>query len=168
MKQMLLDIKSKHWNKHKKEVIAAAYQAMIYHTWKARNWKTFQQRIFKEEDVLRQIKKELVHRIEMLNSSKQAYSSRVFIKRLLCIYNDTCKQVIVETLLLMLLLRGRAFFRCIDWIVNDTFTWLPKKCTHPNDCDCDRSYEYLEVPKKKFTDIFKDCQCTIPKIHEWY
>lgn len=32
MKQMLQDIKSKHWKKHKKEAIAAACQAMIYHT----------------------------------------------------------------------------------------------------------------------------------------
>lgn len=85
MKQMLLDIKCKHWKKHKKEVIATTCEAMLYHNRRARSWKNFQHRTIKAEDVTSQIKEELVHKMEMLDSSKKAYNRKVCIRRLLCI-----------------------------------------------------------------------------------
>ncbi|KAJ8535652.1 hypothetical protein K7X08_023372 [Anisodus acutangulus] len=33
--------KGKHWPQFKKEVLAAIWSAMIYHTWRARNWRLF-------------------------------------------------------------------------------------------------------------------------------
>ncbi|XP_069151115.1 uncharacterized protein [Solanum lycopersicum] len=37
IQQVLKNIKKKHWRKFQKEVIAACYGAMLYHTWHARN-----------------------------------------------------------------------------------------------------------------------------------
>lgn len=65
--------------------MAAICGAILYHTWRARNWKIFQRRTVQSTDIVTQIKEETVHRIEMLNSSKRAYRSRGFIHRILCL-----------------------------------------------------------------------------------
>jgi len=48
-----------------KEVIAALWGAMVYHIWKARNWKQFKGTNIQHADIVRDITREIVARIEM-------------------------------------------------------------------------------------------------------
>ncbi|KAH0769592.1 hypothetical protein KY290_013573 [Solanum tuberosum] len=59
-KQVLLEIRRKHWKAIQKEIIAAVWGAMIYHTWRARNWKLFKGRTVHTNSVIKQIKEEIV------------------------------------------------------------------------------------------------------------
>ncbi|KAH0695980.1 hypothetical protein KY289_013462 [Solanum tuberosum] len=43
VKEVMLKIKRKKWKQFQKQVIAASWGAMIYHTWRARNWKIFKE-----------------------------------------------------------------------------------------------------------------------------
>ncbi|KAH0640651.1 hypothetical protein KY285_037237 [Solanum tuberosum] len=56
-------IRKKHWKKFKKEVIAALWGAMVYHVWKARNWKHFKGTSIQHADIVGNITRE----IEFLN-----------------------------------------------------------------------------------------------------
>lgn len=62
-KQVLLEIRRKHWKAIQKEIIAAVWGAMIYHTWRARNWKLFKGRTVHTNSVIKQIKKEMLQRL---------------------------------------------------------------------------------------------------------
>ncbi|WMV56909.1 hypothetical protein MTR67_050294 [Solanum verrucosum] len=82
--RMLDKIKVKHWVQFKKEIMAAICGAALYHTWRARNWKKFKGRNVHTEEVVLQIKKEVIGRLSLLNKSKQAHKCRDFIQHLLC------------------------------------------------------------------------------------
>ncbi|WMV22135.1 hypothetical protein MTR67_015520 [Solanum verrucosum] len=71
-------IKKKHWKKFKKEVVAALWGAMVYHIWKARNWKQFKGVSLQYSDMVKEITREIVGRIEMYKDSKRAIRSRSF------------------------------------------------------------------------------------------
>lgn len=75
MNQMLISIRMKHRKKIKKQVMAAICGAIVYHTWRSRNWNIFRQRIIKK-DVISLIKEETIHRIELLKKLKKANRSR--------------------------------------------------------------------------------------------
>ncbi|KAK4733827.1 hypothetical protein R3W88_008088 [Solanum pinnatisectum] len=59
IKQVLERIKRKHWKQFQKETIAALCGAILYHTWRARNWKKFKGKHVHTEEVVSQIKKRL-------------------------------------------------------------------------------------------------------------
>jgi len=82
--RMLDKIKVKHWVQFKKEIMAAICGAVLYHTWRARNWKKFKGRNVHTEEVVLQIKKEVIGRLSLLNKSKKAHKCRDFIQHLLC------------------------------------------------------------------------------------
>ncbi|KAH0688896.1 hypothetical protein KY289_016254 [Solanum tuberosum] len=50
--RMLEKIKVKHWVQFKKEIMAAICGAVLYHTWRARNWKKFKGRNVHTEELL--------------------------------------------------------------------------------------------------------------------
>ncbi|XP_070049962.1 uncharacterized protein [Nicotiana tomentosiformis] len=58
-KPILKRIKRKHWKQFKKEVIAAINGAVIYHTWRAQNFKKFQGKNVHRIEIVTQIKKEI-------------------------------------------------------------------------------------------------------------
>jgi len=74
----------KHWVQFKKEIMAVICGAVLYHTWRARNWKKFKGRNVHTEEVVLQIKKEVIGRLSLLNKSKKAHKCRDFIQHLLC------------------------------------------------------------------------------------
>ncbi|XP_060178152.1 uncharacterized protein LOC132608097 [Lycium barbarum] len=51
LKIILRLIKHKHWKRFKKDVVAALWGAMIYHIWKARNWRQFKGRNVQYSDI---------------------------------------------------------------------------------------------------------------------
>ncbi|WMV17126.1 hypothetical protein MTR67_010511 [Solanum verrucosum] len=71
-------IKKKHWKKFKKEVIAARWEAMIYHIWKARNWKQFKGISIQYVDIVGNVICEIEVRIEMYKNTKRALRCRSF------------------------------------------------------------------------------------------
>ncbi|XP_075091651.1 uncharacterized protein LOC142171846 [Nicotiana tabacum] len=77
-------IRRKHWQKLKKEVMAAIWGATIYHIWTAMNKKLFQNRNVQVDTIVTQIKKEIKERIGMIKLSNRGSRSRGFIQRLLC------------------------------------------------------------------------------------
>ncbi|XP_049406369.1 uncharacterized protein LOC125870045 [Solanum stenotomum] len=83
--KMFLDgIKEKHWKQFKKETIATISGAVLYHTWRARNWKKYKGKNVNTKDAVIQIKKEITERIQFLSNSKKAQRCRGFIQHLLC------------------------------------------------------------------------------------
>lgn len=56
-KEMFLELRKKHWTQtKKKELILAAYEAIIYHTWIARNEKIFKKARLDETKTIQQVK----------------------------------------------------------------------------------------------------------------
>ncbi|WMV23227.1 hypothetical protein MTR67_016612 [Solanum verrucosum] len=82
IRQVLENIKKKHWRKFQKEVIAACYGAVLYHTWHARNWKKFRNKYVHIIETVAQIKKEIGERIRLLSKTKRAQNCRSFIREL--------------------------------------------------------------------------------------
>ncbi|WMV12323.1 hypothetical protein MTR67_005708, partial [Solanum verrucosum] len=82
IKQVLECIKVKHWKQFQKEVVAAISGAILYHTWRARNWKKFNRKSVHREEVVTQIKKELIERLYFLSKSKKARNCSFFIQHL--------------------------------------------------------------------------------------
>ncbi|WMV08827.1 hypothetical protein MTR67_002212 [Solanum verrucosum] len=71
VKQTLQWLKRRNWKKFHKEVETAIFGALIYHTWKARNWKILRNLIIQAEEVGNQIQKEVKERIESQMSTLQ-------------------------------------------------------------------------------------------------
>lgn len=84
IKQTLERIMLKHWKKVKKETIAATCGAIVYHIWRARNWKKFKGKSVHTKEAATQIKKEIIERLQFLSSSKKTQSCRSFVQFLLC------------------------------------------------------------------------------------
>ncbi|WMV26467.1 hypothetical protein MTR67_019852 [Solanum verrucosum] len=82
--QVLENIKGNRWKQFKKEIMAAICGAIIYHTWRARNWRRFRDIRVHTEEAVTQIKKEISERLHLLSSSKRANKCRHFIQHLLC------------------------------------------------------------------------------------
>jgi len=82
VKQTLQWLKRRNWKKFHKEVATANFGALIYHTWKARNWKIFRNLIIQAEEVSNQIQKEVKERIGSQMSTRRAYSCRNLIQQL--------------------------------------------------------------------------------------
>ncbi|XP_015161941.1 uncharacterized protein [Solanum tuberosum] len=75
-------IKLKHWRRFKKQVIAAVLGAMVYHIWKARNWKQFKKVQIQHTEIVSTIIREIVERIEMYKYTKKANRCRNFWQKL--------------------------------------------------------------------------------------
>lgn len=82
-KQVLLNIKRKHWRQFK-ELMTAVWGAIVYHAWRARNWKVFKGINVHTSEVVTQIRKELVGRVKLHKSSKKARSCRGLYSKFLC------------------------------------------------------------------------------------
>lgn len=80
--QVISIIRRKHWRKFKKETLAALSGAIIYHTWRARNWRRYKGKLVHTTEAITLIKKELVERIKMYSSSKKAQQCRKWIQQL--------------------------------------------------------------------------------------
>ncbi|KAH0663151.1 hypothetical protein KY284_028082 [Solanum tuberosum] len=65
-----------------KEVAAAIYGAMIYHTWRARNMKIFRNINVNTSCVIAQIQREIRERIDMLHCSKRAHRCTNLVSRI--------------------------------------------------------------------------------------
>lgn len=84
VKVVLEQIKRKHWKQFKKEIVAAIWGAIVYYTWKARNWTTFKHLRVPGETVVLQIKKDIVERLDLLKTGRKARSCSSLIHRLIC------------------------------------------------------------------------------------
>ncbi|KAG5592207.1 hypothetical protein H5410_042721 [Solanum commersonii] len=69
----------KHWSKVKKDIVAALWRAMVYLTWRVRNWKIYRGVNVQNEQVITQIKQEFIDRTDRLQESKKLYKCRNFI-----------------------------------------------------------------------------------------
>ncbi|KAH0752237.1 hypothetical protein KY285_005385 [Solanum tuberosum] len=78
LKTTLEMIKLKHWKKFKKEVVTAIWGAIVYHIWKARNWKHFKGVQIQYTDIVEGIIRELIARIDMHKNTKRAHRCRSF------------------------------------------------------------------------------------------
>lgn len=65
-------------------MIAAVCGAVIYHTWKERNWRIFQDKTVHRIYVVVQIRKEVTERIDFLRNPMKALRCRRPIQQLLC------------------------------------------------------------------------------------
>ncbi|KAK4730417.1 hypothetical protein R3W88_023405 [Solanum pinnatisectum] len=77
VRQVLTRIKRKHWRQFYKEVVAAVWSAIVYHTWRARNWKLYRGTIVNSEIVVAQIKIEFTKGMTLFKGSKKAHRSKV-------------------------------------------------------------------------------------------
>jgi len=77
-------IDGKHWKLIQKEIMAAICGAIIYHTWRARNWRRYKGKCVQTDEAIAQIKKEIRERLQLLSSSKKAIKCRNFIQHLMC------------------------------------------------------------------------------------
>lgn len=59
-------------------MVAAIWSAIVYHTWRARNWKLYRDTTVHSEIVLAQIKTEFTERIALFRGSKKAHRSYRF------------------------------------------------------------------------------------------
>ncbi|XP_070007590.1 uncharacterized protein [Nicotiana sylvestris] len=85
IKQMLEEVKRKHWKQFKKEVIVAVnIAAVIYHIWRVRNVKIFQGRTVNKAEVVTQIKREVIEMIDLLKQSKKAQKYRNLVRQITC------------------------------------------------------------------------------------
>ena len=66
VKHILNRLRRKNWKQFHKELIAALCGAMIYHVWRARNWKLFKGITINTDMSVTQIKKEFVDRLEVV------------------------------------------------------------------------------------------------------
>ena len=82
--QILKNIKRNRWKQFKKEIMEAICGVIIYHTWRARNWRRFRDICVHAEDAVTQIKKKISERLHLLSGSKKASKCRHFIHHLLC------------------------------------------------------------------------------------
>ncbi|KAH0723423.1 hypothetical protein KY289_006467 [Solanum tuberosum] len=71
IKQVLERTKRKHWKQFQKETFAAICGAILYHTWRARNWKKFKGKHVHTEEAVAQIKKEIIERVQFFSSSRK-------------------------------------------------------------------------------------------------
>lgn len=78
----LNSIQRKHWKQFTKEIMAAVYGAMVYYTWRARNWKVFRGITIQTNYVYTQIQQEIKVRVDMLRSSKRAHRCSLLINRI--------------------------------------------------------------------------------------
>ncbi|KAH0704370.1 hypothetical protein KY285_018648 [Solanum tuberosum] len=78
IKQVMEMIMRRHWKKFKKEIMAAIMGGLIYHTWRARNWRLYKGVVIQRSEVIKLIKLEIVNRIEFFKCSKSAHRSRNF------------------------------------------------------------------------------------------
>ncbi|KAM3219263.1 hypothetical protein P3L10_023794 [Capsicum annuum] len=82
VQQVLINIQRKHWKKFMKEAVATLHGAIIYHTWRARNWKRYKGKAVNIDEVITMIKKELLERINLHRNSKKAQRCRNWIQHL--------------------------------------------------------------------------------------
>ncbi|KAL3369675.1 hypothetical protein AABB24_010164, partial [Solanum stoloniferum] len=82
IKQVLERTKRKHWKQFQKETFAAICGAILYHTWRARNWKKFKGKHVHTEEAVAQIKKEIIERVQFFSSSRKAQKCKRFIRLL--------------------------------------------------------------------------------------
>lgn len=82
IEKTLTCITRKHWKKYTKEIMVVVYGAMIYHTWKTRNWKVFRGTNVNIHFVYTQIQQEVRVRIDMLQYSRRAYRCSKLINKL--------------------------------------------------------------------------------------
>lgn len=75
-------IKRKHETQFQKEALAAIWGAIIHHTVRARNWKLFKGVSVHTKLVITQVKKEVVHKIDLLELSRKSQKSSSLIHRL--------------------------------------------------------------------------------------
>lgn len=68
IKQTLKRIMLTHWKKFKKETIAATCGAILYHIWRARNWKKFKGKTVHTEEAATQIKKKIMEKLQLLSN----------------------------------------------------------------------------------------------------
>lgn len=54
--------------------------AMVYHTWRAKNWKIYRAVNVQKEQVITQIKKEFIDRIARFGNQKNCINVRVLFK----------------------------------------------------------------------------------------
>ena len=80
--QILKNIKRNRWKQFKKEIMEAICGVIIYHTWRARNWRRFRDICVHAEDAVTQIKKKISERLHLLSSSKKVSKCRQFIQHL--------------------------------------------------------------------------------------
>lgn len=64
IKGLLLKIKKKKWVRDTKELIATAYEAVVYQTWIARNSLIFRKKRLEEANVIQQVKNEMKERVQ--------------------------------------------------------------------------------------------------------
>lgn len=81
-KELLLKIKKKRWVRERKEVIVAAYEAVIYHTWMARNAMIFKKLRQEEELVIWQMKNIIRIRVHAAIDTKQRLKCTQLIQRI--------------------------------------------------------------------------------------
>ncbi|XP_070055159.1 uncharacterized protein [Nicotiana tomentosiformis] len=83
LKTVLKRIKKMKWKQFQRELVAATWGAMVYHTWKARNWMLFKgTHVQAAEIVIIQIKREILARVDILSSSKKAHRCRNLVQQL--------------------------------------------------------------------------------------
>ncbi|PHT85661.1 hypothetical protein T459_07767 [Capsicum annuum] len=87
--QVLARIRGKRWASIQQEVVAAIWIALIYHTWKGRNWKIFRRQTGDTEKAIAQIKQE--HRLEISYIAKKLGRCRGLMQRLHIISSKTKK-----------------------------------------------------------------------------
>nr|XP_016463101.1 PREDICTED: uncharacterized protein LOC107786164 [Nicotiana tabacum] len=82
-KQVLESFKRKQWPRLKKELMTAIWGALLHHTWKARNWKLFKGINVHRSEIVSQIKKDVVVRLESYRTSRRARRCRGLVYKLL-------------------------------------------------------------------------------------
>lgn len=80
--ETLQRISRRHWKQFKKEIAAAMIGAVVYHTWRARNWKIFRQINLNMEFCVGQIKKEIAERLSIYEESRRARRCPLLLIRL--------------------------------------------------------------------------------------
>lgn len=82
IRKTLESIKRNNWKQTKKEIVAAIFGSMFYHTWRARNWRMFKGVNVNIEDVVRQIKQDVIERIDTSGRSRKAHTCREFLQKI--------------------------------------------------------------------------------------
>ncbi|XP_009778125.1 uncharacterized protein [Nicotiana sylvestris] len=82
LRTVLQCIKKKKWKKFQRELVAATWGAMVYHTWKARNWKLFKGIHAQAAGIVIQIKREILARVDTISSPQKAHRCMNFIEKL--------------------------------------------------------------------------------------
>lgn len=82
LRRGLINLKNKQGKQFKKEILAAVWGVVIYHTWRATNWKMFQRKHVQPDEVIAHIKRDIIYRIDLLSGPKKAIRCRGFNHRL--------------------------------------------------------------------------------------